>query len=117
MIGYQIYVGLNDGTTHTQLFDSEKYISILKNICKAYKVSFSFDCINGGYIYGDGTLSVENTLHVTIYDIDKGTIEEIGKDLCTFFHQECVMIIENEIERIYVKGDKAVHDEISLIRK
>ena len=116
MIGYQIYVGLSDGITHKQLFDSEKYVSVLKNICKAYKVSFSFDCIKGGYIYEDGTLSVENTLHVTILDVDKRTVEEIGKDLCTFFHQECVMIIENEVERFFVNGDKAVHDEISLHR-
>ena len=28
----EIYVGLNDAKTHKQIFEKEKYISILKNV-------------------------------------------------------------------------------------
>ena len=117
MIGYQIYGGLSDEQTRTQLFDSEKYISVLKNICKAYKISFSYNCIDGGYIHKNGELSIEHSLHITLYDIDEATVKELARDLCTFFHQEAVLIIKNEIEMYYINGDKAVHDEISSIRQ
>jgi hypothetical protein len=30
-------------------------------------------------------------------------VEEIGKDLCAFFHQESVMITEGEIRTYFIK--------------
>ena len=37
----EIYVGLNDAKTHKQIFEKEKYISILKNVCHSYHTAFS----------------------------------------------------------------------------
>ena len=42
MIESKIYIGLNDLTTNTQLFENEKYIRVLRNVCHSYKVPFSF---------------------------------------------------------------------------
>ncbi len=50
-----IYIGLKDSEVYEQLFETEKYISILKNVCKAYRVAFSMNRINGGYFHEDGT--------------------------------------------------------------
>ena len=36
-----IYVGLCDMDTGIQKYDTEKYMSILKNVCRSYKVAFS----------------------------------------------------------------------------
>ena len=52
----KIYVGLNDSETRRQEFETEKYASILKTVCRSYHVSFSFALVQGGYIHEDGGL-------------------------------------------------------------
>ncbi|MDD7179600.1 MAG: hypothetical protein SPF67_04810 [Eubacteriales bacterium] len=42
MVKSEIYIGLHDSTTKTQLFENEKYIRVLRNVCHSYKVPFSF---------------------------------------------------------------------------
>ncbi|MBR6005870.1 MAG: hypothetical protein IK063_06575, partial [Clostridia bacterium] len=56
----KIYVGLNDCETLTQIFGTEKYISVLKNVCRSYGVPFSFSVEQGGYIHEDGSYTQEN---------------------------------------------------------
>ena len=58
----EIYVGLNDAKTHKQIFEKEKYISILKNVCHSYHTAFSYDVINGGYFHEDGSYVEETSL-------------------------------------------------------
>ncbi len=87
-----IYVGLNDKDTGVQAFSTEKYLSILKGVCRSYEVAFSVHPINGGYFHADGRYTEENTLVLTLMDIDETTVMEIAKDLCAFFHQESVMV-------------------------
>lgn len=99
----QIYVGLNDSDTYQQKFETERYISILKKVCKGYRVAFSMSLINGGYFHDDGTYVEENSLMLTLLDVDEQTIEEIAKDLCAFFHQESVMVSSSEAEVHFVK--------------
>ena len=99
----QIYVGLNDSDTYQQKFETEKYVSILKKVCKGYRVAFSMSLINGGYFHDDGTYVEENSLMLTLLDVDEKTVEEIAKDLCAFFHQESVMVSTSEAEVRFVK--------------
>ena len=89
-----IYVGLNDAEMHEQKFSTEKYLSILKKVCRSYRVAFSVNKVDGGYIHEDGTYVEETTLKLTLMDIPKETVEEIARDLCAFFHKESVMITE-----------------------
>ena len=98
-----IYIGLNDAITKTQIFETEKYIKILKDVCRAYHTSFSFDVIEGGYIHDNGDYTKENTLQLTLIDVEKKRIEEIAKDLCAFFHQESVLITESTIRSYYIR--------------
>ena len=99
----QIYVGLNDSATYQQKFETGKYISILKRVCQGYHVAFSMGLINGGYFHDDGTYVEENSLILTLLDVDDETIDEIAKDLCAFFNQESVMVIGSEATVHYVK--------------
>lgn len=99
----QIYVGLNDSETYQQKFETEKYVSILKRVCRAYHVAFSMSRINGGYFHDDGTYVEENTLMLTLLNVDEQTIEEIAKDLCAFFHQESVMVSSSEATVRFVR--------------
>ncbi|MBQ1307561.1 MAG: hypothetical protein IJI77_07680 [Erysipelotrichaceae bacterium] len=99
----QIYVGLNDSDTYQQKFETGKYVSILKRVCQGYHVAFSMSLINGGYFHDDGTYVEENSLMLTLLDVDEQTIEEIAKDLCAFFNQESVMVSTSEAEVHFVK--------------
>ena len=98
----RIYVGLNDSETLTQKFDTEKYIGIMKNICRSYRVAFSFSVQQGGYFHEDGRYTQENTLVISLIDADSTIVSEIAKDLCAFFHQESVMITESPVKVCFI---------------
>jgi len=106
----KIYVGLNDSITKTQLFETERYISILKKVCYAYHTAFSFDVESGGYFHENGDFTKENTLVLTLIDTEKETVNEIAKDLCAFFHQESVMITENPVQTYFIKDSLSLSD-------
>ena len=89
---YTLYIGLNDSVTGEQKFDTEKYVGILKNVCRIYKVAFSVQQINGGYFHEDGRYTEENSLVLTLMGVPEDTVYEIARDLCTFFHQESIMV-------------------------
>ena len=92
MVEARIYVGLRDRESHEQMFDTEKYKSILKNVCKNYQAPFSLQVIEGGYFHDDGSWVDESTLLITLIDTPQKKVYEIARDVCTFFHQESVMI-------------------------
>ena len=101
-----IYVGLNDRITGVQKYDTEKYLSILKNACRSYRVSFSVQMLNGGYFHEDGRYVEESTLVLRLVDVPNDTITEIAKDLCFFFNQESVMVTLNPVSVIFIKENQ-----------
>ena len=121
MVESKIYIGLNDLSTNTQLFESEKYIRVLRNVCYSYKVPFSFQVQEGGYIYESGEYARETSLVLTLInglvnvdqgetslvltliDVDKTVVKDIAKDLCAFFHQESVLVTESHLQAHFVR--------------
>ena len=103
MVETKIYVGLNNLTTNTQLFENEKYIGILRNVCYSYKVPFSFNVQEGGYIYESGEYAQETSLVLTLIDVEKSVVNDIAKDLCAFFRQESVLVTESRIRSYFVR--------------
>ena len=101
----KIYVGLNDSKTKDQKFDNAVYISILKKVCYNYHVAFSFNLIEGGYFHEDGAYTQENSLVLTLIDTESDTANEIAQDLCSFFHQESVLMTFSEIKAVFIKSD------------
>jgi len=97
-----IYVGLNDSETGVQKFGTEKYLSILKNVCRSYRVAFSVQLINGGYFHEDGHYTEENSLKLTLMNVPEQEVMEIAKDLCVFFNQESVMVSSLTTSTIFV---------------
>lgn len=98
-----IYIGLNDGVTGVQNFDSSKYISTLKYVCRNYNIGFSFQEISGGYFHEDGRYTEENGLMLKLIDVPKKTINEIAKDICVFFNQESVMVTTSPTSVIFIQ--------------
>lgn len=103
MIESKIYIGLNDLITNTQLFENERYIKILRNVCYSYKVPFSFSIQEGGYIYESGEYARETSLVLTLIDAKKSIVDDIAKDLCAFFHQESVLVTESQIQARFIR--------------
>ena len=98
-----IYIGLNDSETGVQKFESSKYLSVLKNVCRNYQVAFSVQMINGGYFHEDGRYTEENTLMLRLVDVPEETTTEIAKDLCVFFHQESIMVTTSPVSVVFIK--------------
>ena len=102
MVETRLYVGLNDSETKRQLFETERYLDQLKEICFKYHVPFSVDTEEGGYFHDSGEYVEENTLVLTLIDAERETIEKIAKDLRTLFNQESILITENDIKGFYL---------------
>lgn len=102
MLETKIYVGLNDSETMKQEHETAKYVNILKHVCASYHVPFSFAIQNGGYIHENGEFTEEVSLMLTLIDVPKETIEYIARDLCAFFHQESVLITEDEVKAYFI---------------
>ena len=100
---YTIYIGLNDPDTGDQKFDTERYVSILKSVCRSYRIPFSFHTLSGGYVYDDGMFTEENTLALTLLDAEESVVREIAKDLCAFFRQESVLITKAPSEIVVIR--------------
>jgi hypothetical protein len=98
----KVYVGLNDSVEKKQILETEKYISVLRNVCYAYGTPFSFAVEEGGYIHESGEYTRETTLVLTLIDVDQSVVNEIAKDLCVFFHQESVMITEDHVRSFFI---------------
>jgi len=103
MIETNLYVGLNDATTKHQEHDTKEYVDVMKYVCKSYHVPFSFIISEGGYFHENGDYTQEKTLILSLIDADKEVADAIAKDLCTFFHQESVLMTEREVKAYHVK--------------
>ncbi len=102
MIETKIYVGLNDGKTLKQEHELSAYVSVLKNVCKSYRVPFSVSLSQGGYMHENGQYTEELTLVISMIDVDRKLVNEIAKDLCVFFNQESVLITDDLIRAYYI---------------
>lgn len=101
---YQVFVGLNDSSTKTQQFQTEKFQKVLCNVCKAYHIAFSVNELHGGYFHEDGSFVSENSLCLTLIGTEDDIVEEIARDVCTFFNQESVMVIRDKADHCFIHG-------------
>ncbi len=102
----RIYIGLNDADTKAQKFETEKYLGVLKNVCRSYRAAFSVGLEEGGYINEDGEYTEENSLVLVLIDTDRETVMNIAKDLCTFFHQESVLVTEDQVNVCFIQREE-----------
>jgi len=98
----KIYVGLNDRETKEQKFSSDKYIKVLKEVCFNYQTPFSFVLHEGGYFHANGDYVQENTIVLSLIDVDMNIANEIAKDLCVFFNQESVLVTLGDVEKHFI---------------
>ena len=102
----RIYIGLNDAETRAQLYDTETYLSILKDICRSCHVAFSVDIEEGGYYHEDGEYTEETSLVLILIDAERDIVQKIAQELRTRFHQESVLVTEDRISGFFL-GEEA----------
>ena len=102
----RIYIGLNDSQTKKQLFETKKYMSILKKVCRSYHVAFSVNVEEGGYYHENGEYTEETSLVLVLIDADRNVVREIAKDLCSFFRQESVLVTENQLGGYFISQEE-----------
>ena len=100
----RIYIGLNDSDTKKQIFDTDKYMGVLKDVCRNYRVAFSVDIEEGGYYHDDGEYIEETAFVLVLVDADREIVKEIATDLCTFFHQESVLVTEDYLTGYFIES-------------
>ena len=93
----RIYVGLNDAQTRKQAYETDRYLDILKDVCRSYHAAFSVDVEDGGYYHEDGEYTEETSLVLVLIDTGRETVQKIAKELCARFHQESVLVTEDRI--------------------
>ena len=98
----RIYVGLNDAETREQKFETEKYVNILRDVCRNYHAAFSVDIEQGGYYHEDGQYTEETSLVLVLIDAGRDTVREIAQDLRTFFRQESVLVTEHSVDGCFI---------------
>ena len=98
----RIYIGLNDSQTKEQKFETEKYMSVLKSVCRNYHVAFSVDIESGGYYHDNGEYTEETSFVLIMINADRQVVQNIAKDLCSFFHQESVLVTESYIDGYFI---------------
>ena len=106
-----LYIGLNDRETGEQKYSTEKYLSLLKTVCRSYHIPFSLSRMQGGYFHEDGRYVEEETLVLMMVNVPADTVREIAKDLCVFFNQESIMITEQPC-RVYYIQERLDEEEI-----
>ena len=62
-----------------------------------------FHLTTGGYVHDDGRYTEENTLQLMLLNAEESTVTEIAKDLCTFFHQESVMVTKSACSVVFIR--------------
>ena len=59
----KIYVGLNDSVEKKQLLETEKYVSVLRNVCYGYNTPFSFGVADTSMRTGN----IQGKLHLCLH--------------------------------------------------
>ena len=102
MLEARIYVGLSDRDSREQHYETERYKTVLKDICKSYRTPFSVHVMEGGYFHDDGTWVDENSLLITLIGAPRQTVYNIAREVCHVFNQESVLITATKVVPFYV---------------
>ena len=92
---YEIYVGLNDKDTGKEKLTSDDFARILSEICANRKIGFTMSTQFGGYAHNQGYV-VENSLKVTLLNIEEEQVEEIGRILKERINTDTIMITSED---------------------
>ena len=98
----RVHIGLNDAERREQLYETETYLGILKDVCRSYHVAFTVDVEEGGYYHEDGEYTEEASLVLVLINAEQDIVKSIARDLRTLFHQESVLVTEHFVGGYFI---------------
>lgn len=97
---YQIYIGLNDKDTRTQIVKTETALSYIENLVCDYTDGGTISTANGVYKHENGKKIIENTIIVIINDYNdtrKNAVTAIINDAKKTLNQERILLTALEL--------------------
>lgn len=94
MKNYKLNIGLNDKNTLKQEISTEKAISTIKNKMESLQKGFSLKTQQGGYLMENGKYTYENSVELSIFEIEKMEMFTICDYFKQAFNQESILIVE-----------------------
>lgn len=101
MKNYKLAIGLNDKNTLKQEISTEKAISIIKNKMESLQKGFSLKTQIGGYLMESGQYVYENSIELSIFEIEKLEIFKICDYFKQVFNQESILIVEIKEQALF----------------
>lgn len=86
-----LYVGLNDKDTHTQKIDTLEAVKVVTNIITTNCGGGTIYNATGVYTHDDGSIVIESTLKIELFDAPEQTIMSTIDTLKTALNQESII--------------------------
>ena len=86
-----LYVGLNDKDTKVQKIDTQEANKITMNIITSYTDGATIYNATGIYKHEDGTIVLENTLKIELYEVSDEALTAIIDTLKRTLNQEAII--------------------------
>lgn len=98
-----LYVGLNDKDTKYQIIDSLEAQKVIINFLLSYGIDGAtvFNA-TGLYRHDNGTVVIENTLRVELFEVDNDALIEAVKAIKTALNQESIVIQREVIDSEFI---------------
>lgn len=103
---YTLYIGTNDKETYSQLISTDKARRIVNKICTRYVEGYTSSKATGGWVDETGTLTQENTLVYSFYDVTEDQIKVVMDEVLTALNQNSILLEMTESQSTYYYGDK-----------
>lgn len=103
MYKYNIYVGMFDKDTKTQVLSNTEFLNTVRKVMRFMHIdNYSIYKCKGHYKYKDGKIVCEPSLNIEIIEHEIWTnflyINDLKRMLCDTLNQESVLITEQSIE-------------------
>ena len=96
-----LYVGLNDKDTKVQKVDTMEASKIATNIITSYTDGATIYNATGIYKHEDGTVVLENTLRIELYECNDEALVSIIDTLKRVLNQEAIIKQIEEVNTVF----------------
>ena len=102
---YILYIGTNDKDTYTQLIPTEEARGKVNAICAKYVGGYTVSDARGGWVDETDTLTQENTLVYSFYEVTEEQLRQIMDDVLKELNQNSILVEKQEAVYTYYSGE------------
>ena len=103
---YILYIGTNDKDTYQQEIPTEEARDMVNAICAKYVGGYTASDAKGGWVDETDTLTQENTLVYSFYEITEEQLVQVMDDILKQLNQNSILVERQEAVYTYYYGNK-----------